>query len=253
MIHILLIKYGWLLVAAFVSGLVDTIAGGGGLITVPALLLAGLPPAAALGTNKLQACFGSGTAAYRFIRLGQLRWQQIRFGILMTFIGSSLGTITIMLLHPAFLSKIIPILLAGALVYSLLSKKMSAQAASQAKWSPTQFFIIIGIGLGFYDGFFGPGTGSFWTIALVALLGMPLQRAVMHTKVYNFTSNLFSLLWFILGGHLAYTIGLVMAVGQCFGAYLGTYIVYHKGARWIRPVFIIMVLVMLIATAVKYY
>ena len=123
MMHILLIKYGWLLVAAFVSGLVDTIAGGGGLITVPTLLLAGLPPAAALGTNKLQACFGSGTAAYRFIRLGQLRWQQIRFGILMTFIGSSLGTIAIMLLHPAFLSKIIPILLAGALVYSLLSKK----------------------------------------------------------------------------------------------------------------------------------
>ena len=252
MTHVLLIKYALLLVAAFVSGTVDTIAGGGGLITVPALLLAGLPPAAALGTNKLQACFGSGTAAYRFIRLGQLRWQHIRFGILMTFIGASLGTIAILLLHPTFLSKIIPILLAGALIYSLLSKKMCDEA-SPAKWPTSQFFIMMGIGLGFYDGFFGPGTGSFWTIALVALLGMPLQRAVMHTKVYNFTSNLFSLLWFMLGGHLVYTIGLLMAVGQWLGAYLGTHIVYHKGAQWIRPIFITMVTIMLIATAVKYY
>jgi len=253
MIHITPITILIAASTAFVSGFIDTIAGGGGLITVPVLLLLGLPPQDALATNKLQACFGSGSAAYQFIKLGKLRWRDIATGVIYSAIGAGIGTIAVMLTNPGFLGRLIPVLMAIVLVYVLLAKRIRQESSAQPHCSARHFFLIAGLCLGFYDGFFGPGTGSFWTVALVAIMGMSLRHAVMHTKIYNFASNIVSLAVFLFGGHIHYLLGMIMAAGQWTGAWLATRVVFYKGAHWIRPIFIAMATVMLIITIRKYY
>lgn len=235
-----------LVVVAWVAGTIDTIAGGGGLITVPAFIAAGLSPAMTLGTNKLQACFGSGMATRQFMRFGNMRWTDVWPGMVCCLVGASLGTLGVLLIHPTFLKKVIPILLIVVLVYSLLSKRLRHAHDYPARLSKGWFFVIFGLLLGAYDGFFGPGTGSFWVIALVFFLGFNLQKATMHAKIYNFVSNVVSLVWFMTGGHVIYSLGLAMAIGQLCGAKLGARLVMRGGVAFIRPLFIVMVVGMVV-------
>lgn len=234
-------------IAAFISAVVDTIAGGGGLITLPVLLLLGLSPQAALGTNKLQAVFGSGTAAYKFFRYGGMTFKELLPGIIYTFIGASVGTVAVIWMNPNHLKKFIPYLLAVALIYMLLAPQKKLEAGQKACIKLGTFLLLSGLILGFYDGFFGPGTGSLWCIAMMFFVGFPLTKATMHTKVYNFTSNLFSLLWFVCAGHYFLWLGLIMGVAQSFGAMIGAHLVMGQGSKIIKPVFIVMVTVMIIA------
>lgn len=236
--------------AAFISAIIDTMAGGGGLITVPALLLIGVPPASALGTNKLQAVFGSGTAAYRFFRYGNMSLKEVAPGVLYTFIGASLGTTAVIYMNPEHLKRVIPFLLIIALVYMILAPQKKLEDGQKAKMPYHRFMLLSGLALGFYDGFFGPGTGSLWCIAMMFFIGFPITKATMHTKVYNFTSNLFSLIVFLFAGHLMIILGLVMGVAQIFGAMIGAHLVMSKGSKLIRPVFILMVSVMIVALLV---
>lgn len=250
MIHITLVHFALAFGAAFLSGLIDTIAGGGGLITVPALMLLGLSPQAALGTNKLQACFGSGTAALQFHRSGKFDKEHLIFGIFMTLIGASLGTVAVMLISADFLKAFIPWLLLAGLIYILLSPQKKLNQTRKAKLSRKHFYLIFGLALGFYDGFFGPGTGSLWAIAFILLMGMNMVSATIHTKMFNFTSNLASLLWFIIGGHVYYILGIVMGVGQMIGAVIGSHLVMTNGQKLIKPLFVTMVTAMIIALLV---
>ncbi|CUU85522.1 inner membrane protein YfcA [Campylobacter hyointestinalis subsp. hyointestinalis] len=168
--------YGLLFFVAFFSGFVDAVAGGGGLITVPALLSVGLPEHIALATNKLQSTFGSFTATVNFSLKGLIDYKELFAGIIFTFIGAVLGTAFVLVIDAKILSYLIPVFLVLIFVYTILSPKIGEEDRS-AKLSPKVFYIAFGLILGFYDGFFGPGTGSFWMFAMVALLGIHMKKS----------------------------------------------------------------------------
>ncbi len=226
--------------ASLFGGFVDSIAGGGGIITVPVLMSSGMPPHIALATNKLQGSFGSFTASLNYIHKGLVDPKELISGILFTFLGASLGGISILSLEAGFLNKIIPLMLIGIFLYTLFSPKMG-EVDSASKLKPLVFYFIFGLLLGFYDGFFGPGTGSFWTIAFIALMGLNLKSATAKTKVMNFTSNIASLIIFIIGGQVLWTVGILMAVGQIAGAYLGSNLVVKKEIKFIKIFFLVVV------------
>jgi uncharacterized membrane protein YfcA len=226
------------------AGLVDAIAGGGGLITVPALLSVGLSPQLALGTNKLQSTFGSVSAAWHYREAGLVTFRECRVGIVATLIGAVLGAVSVQWLNPDVLRWLIPWLLAGVIVYTVLRPK-AGEVESAPRFASTGVFIGLGLALGFYDGFLGPGTGSFWTLALISLSGHHFLRATATTKVMNATSNLASLVVFIFGGHVAWLMGLVMGAGQLVGGRLGARLAVRGGARFVRPVFLTVVVLLL--------
>lgn len=225
--------------AALVAGFIDAIAGGGGLITIPALLSAGLPPAMALGTNKLQACGGSFSASLYFVRKKAVDLKQIWLLILLTFIGAALGTIVVQMIDINFLRIALPFLVMIIGLYFLFSPTISDEDQKQRISYPL-FAFTAALGIGFYDGLFGPATGSFLTLAFVLLLGFNLTKGVAHAKVLNFTSNFASLIFFLLGGAVIWKIGLIMLVGQFIGGTLGARMVVTKGKRIIRPLIVTM-------------
>ncbi len=233
-----------LFAAAFVAGLIDSIAGGGGLITVPVLLGIGLPPQVALGTNKLQASFGSGSAMLHFIRSGAVKFSDCWQGIAWTALGSGTGFMAVQLLDPALLRRIIPWLLAGIAIYTLATPKLGIEDR-HARLSPSSFYLIFGVTIGFYDGFLGPGTGSFWFMAFILLMGHSMMRATATTKVMNFTSNVVALFFFLIAGQVHFLEGIIMGIGQFMGARIGAKLVITKGVGLIRPIFITMVLALL--------
>jgi uncharacterized membrane protein YfcA len=237
MIELDLLSYGILFGAALMAGFVDSIAGGGGIITVPALLAVGIPPHVALATNKLQSSFGSFTASLNYTKKGLVDPKKMVLGIFYTFIGAVLGTTLILFLDASLLAQLIPFMLILVFIYTLFSKKVTDQDRHSLLSTP-HFYLIFGILIGFYDGFFGPGTGAFWTIAFVAVAGYNLKKATAHTKIMNFTSNIVSLGVFIIGGHIFWIAGILMGFGQIFGAYLGSSLVVKKEVKFIRIFFL---------------
>ena len=232
-----------LLLVGFAAGFVDSIAGGGGLITVPALLAAGLSPAQALATNKLQSSSGAFSASYYFVRQGMVKLRDLRLAILMTFAGSAIGTLLVQKIDASVLEQLIPFMMIAIAGYFLFSPSVSGEGRQQ-KVTMVTFALTAATAIGFYDGFFGPGTGSFFAIAFVSLMGFSLTRATAHTKVLNFTSNIASLLFFILGGAVVWQVGLVMIVGQITGARLGSRMVMSRGQKFIRPMIVVISLIM---------
>jgi uncharacterized membrane protein YfcA len=229
--------YPLLLLTGFAAGFVDSIAGGGGLMTLPVLLNIGLPPQMALGTNKLQATFGSGTATWQYGKAGLIDFRACWTGVIATLVGATAGTLLVSLLSPDLLRQSIPWLLIGIALYVLFQPTLGERDL-QGRMKPLWFHLIFGLGIGFYDGFFGPGTGTFWAMAYMLFLGFNMTRATAHTKVMNFTSNAASLAVFLVGGHVHVAAGICMGVGQVLGARLGSRVVIRKGTRLIRPIFI---------------
>ncbi len=228
---------------AMLAGFIDSIAGGGGLLTVPALLAVGLPPASALATNKLQSTGGSFSASLYFIRERMVDLKQQKFAITCAFIGSALGTLSVMHIQADFLKLLLPILTISVGLYFLLSPTIG-ENDRKSRLTIIQFALLPALAIGFYDGFFGPGAGSFYALAYITLAGFNLTKATAHTKVLNFTSNLAGLIFFIVGGEVVWSIGLVMLVGQFIGARLGAKMVIAKGRKLIRPMLIIVSTVM---------
>ena len=233
-------QFALLFAAAFFSGFVDAICGGGGMITIPALLAVGVAPHAALATNKFQASFGSFTAAANFAFKGYIDFGEIFIGIVFTFIGAILGAIAVLLVDAKFLNYLIPFLLIAIFIYTIFSPNLG-DGGAQPKMNERAFYIIFGLAIGFYDGFFGPGTGSFWTFALAGILGLYMKKAVAHTKVFNFTSNIVSLIVFIIGGQILWFVGAVMAVGQVLGGYVGSNMVIKKEVKFVRKILLVVV------------
>jgi uncharacterized membrane protein YfcA len=235
--------YLLLVVAGFAGGFIDAVAGGGGLITVPALLAAGIPPQVALGTNKLQSSFGTTMAVCRYARAGLMSTPGLKLAVVLSFIASMGGAYAVSVLSKDLLEKLIPWLLATVAVYTALNRKFGVKTGEQ-RMSPAVFAILFGVALGFYDGFFGPGTGSFWTLAVVALLGLELKGATGYTKAANLASNLGSLCIFLPNGSVHFAAAAAMIAGQLIGARMGSGMVIRKGAGFIRPVFLTVVFAM---------
>lgn len=222
---------------ALVTGFIDAIAGGGGLIMVPALLFAGVPPINALATNKLQSVFGTAVAMRNFARASLVDWRGNRLTIMLVFIGAVGGVLLVQAIGGKALGLIIPILLVIAALYILLSPRMTDEDAQQ-RLSPVGF-APVGGAIGFYDGFFGPGTGTFMTTALVGLRGHGLTRATALTKAFNFTSNVASVLVFAIGGQMLWLLGLCMAAGAMAGGWIGSHTAMRFGAQVIRPLLVV--------------
>ena len=233
-------QFAVLFAAAFFGGFIDSIAGGGGLISLPALLAVGVPPHVAIATNRFQGSFGSFTAALNFIRKGYVDAAEILRGVIFTFIGGLVGAYVLLLIDAKFLNYLIPILLLALFFFMIFSPNLG-EAPAKPKMSKKSFYAIFGLVLGFYDGFFGPGAGSFWTFAMVALIGLNMKKAVAHTKILNFTSNIVSLAVFIAGGQILWAVGLLMGAGQVLGAYFGSNMVMKKDVKFVRIVFLAVV------------
>ena len=236
----------WQLVVLFASGLaagfVDSIAGGGGLISLPVLLSFGVDPKRALGTSKLQSTFGAGSAAWHYARAGVVDLKDCRRGFAVTFLAAIGGTLAVQQLDPSFLRRFIPVLLGAVALYTLLKPQLGAEDI-RPRLGRAGFDVIFGVVLGFYDGFFGPGTGTFWAMAFVLGAGFNLTKATGHTKVMNFASNISSLLFFLAAGQAVFSAGLAMGFGQLLGARIGSRMVVRRGTKFIRPIFISVVLV----------
>ena len=227
--------------AGFAAGFVDSIAGGGGLITVPVLMNLGYGPQYALGTNKLQASFGSGSATWHYAQAGTVDLKDCVRGFLFSLVGAAAGAWSVQQLDPSFLKRAIPVLLIAVAIYTIFKPDLGARETAP-KMKRGWFELIFGLGMGFYDGFFGPGTGTFWAMACVLGLGFNLTRATGYTKVMNFASNLSSLAVFLLAGKVYFAAGLTMGIGQLLGARLGSRMVIARGTKFIRPIFLFVVL-----------
>jgi uncharacterized membrane protein YfcA len=226
-----------------VAGFVDSIAGGGGLITLPVLLSLGLDPQHALGTNKLQGTCGSGSASWHFARAKAVKLKECVRGFIFSLVGSAVGALVVQHVDPSFLRRAIPLLLIGVALYTLLKPTLGEQDI-HPRMPRFWFDLLFGLGLGFYDGFFGPGTGTFWAMAFVLALGFNLMRATACTKVMNFASNLGSLAFFIAGRNVLFLPGIAMGFGQLLGAQIGSHMVVTRGTRFIRPIFLSVVLLL---------
>ena len=226
--------------AGFFAGLVDAIAGGGGIISLPVLLSVGIPPHLALGTNKLQGSFGTMTSTLNYRRSGLVKIRETVQGICFTALGALAGTVTIQHISADFLGQVIPVLLLAVFLYTLFSPDMGEKDGI-ARMPEGVFYAAAGMGLGFYDGFFGPGAGSFWMIAFVFFCRMNLKKATAHTKIMNFTSNIISLLAFVAGRNVLFAAGLVMGHGQMVGAFLGSHLVVIRQVKFVRVCFLTVV------------
>ena len=232
-----------LFLVAAVAGWVDVIAGGGGLLTIPLLIMIGLPPAVAIATNKLQGSVGTLIAGIYFVRKGAVNLSRMKFSICMTFVGSVLGSWLVLQIDAKILLWFLPVLLIATGLYFLFSPTISDIQRKQ-KIPLLVFAIVIAPLLGFYDGFFGPGTGSFMALSFVIFGGYGLSKATANAKILNFTSNVSALGYFILYGDIAWLAGVAMVGGQLFGAVVGAKMVLKKGATLIKPVVVIVCFLM---------
>ena len=224
-----------LCLAAVAAGFVDAIAGGGGLITVPALLAAGVPPVAAIATNKVQASFGTASATWSYWRAGRIDF--LKWPLAATLVGAGLGAFAVTVVDTRWLMVLLPVLLIAIALYFLFGPKASDEDV-HARLTPLAYSAVAG-GIGFYDGFFGPGTGSFFALSLVTLMGMGLTRATAHTKALNLMSNVISVVVLAAGGHVLWLLGGCMAVGQVIGGRLGAHSAMRFGPRLIRPLLVV--------------
>jgi cupin 2 domain-containing protein len=235
--YILLI---FLITMGFLSGFIDSISGGGGLVSVPALTLTGMPMVSVLGTNKLQSSIGTSIAVFKYYQHGLLNLRTIYRGLLFGLIGSVCGAISVNLISNHFMVVLIPFVMLGVYVFNLFNKKIGIHPGIKRLSEPV-FFSIFGFILGFYDSFFGPGTGNFWLISIVFFLGYTFIEAAGYAKMFNLKSNVFSLIIFLYFGKVNFIYGFTMATGQIAGNYCGAHMVILRGSKVVRPLFMAVV------------
>ncbi|MFT5116682.1 MAG: putative membrane protein YfcA [Kiritimatiellia bacterium] len=223
---------------ALIAGVIDTLAGGGGLIVLPTLLILQIPPLQALATNKLQGSFGTFTASLTLLHKKALHWKSIRIAFVASLIGSAIGTIAVHFIDTSLLEWLIPIVLISIAGYFLMAKN-NPHTKNKTPTSQRRYLLGIVPCIGFYDGFLGPGTGSFFTVAHVVLMKQTIIEATVNAKLLNFSSNIASLLLFIASGQVLWIIGGVMIAGQIIGASIGSRLILAKGAIIIRPLIVI--------------
>lgn len=237
-------QVGLLVLVALAAGVVDAIGGGGGLLTVPVLLAMGLPPQMALGTNKGQSVFGSTAALVSFARAGLVSWKRARWTVPLGFAGSLLGATVLLRVSPLVLRPIVLglLLLAGALL--VLLRPVEGTATVNPRGETLAGALALGVGA--YDGFFGPGTGTFLVVGFAALLALPLRRASAEAKAVNAASNLAAALLFSARGVVLWRLALPMALGQLVGGWIGAHLTVRGGDRLVRVVVLAVVLALVL-------
>ncbi|MGM9985952.1 MAG: sulfite exporter TauE/SafE family protein [Bacillaceae bacterium] len=223
----------------FIAAFVDAIAGGGGLISVPALLFTGMPPQLALGTNKLGSTMGSFVSSMTYLRSSHADKKLLKKLIPFTVVGAIIGVFVLRLIPPDKLKPLIIFLLIGITVYTLV-KKRAKDGDGHVVLTTGKFLFLITMAcvIGFYDGFFGPGTGSFLIFSFT-LVGMTFLQAGANAKILNFTSNLVSAITFVGLGMVDYKLGIAMGIGMIPGAYIGSHFAIKQGSRLVKPMFIV--------------
>jgi uncharacterized membrane protein YfcA len=227
-----------LAVAALAAGFIDSIAGGGGLITIPALLLSGLTPVEALGTNKLQGLFGSGSATITYAGKGHVDLRAQLPSALLSLAGGALGAFLATVLPGDLMRAVLPLILVAIAIFFAIKPNMDDVDRAH-RLSPFLFSLLIVPIIGFYDGVFGPGTGSFFMLAFVTLAGYGVLKATAHTKLLNFASNIGSFAVFFFAGAIVWKIGLIMGAAQFIGARLGASLAIRSGSKLIKPLLIL--------------
>ncbi|MFZ1963862.1 MAG: TSUP family transporter [Roseiarcus sp.] len=222
----------------FAAGFVDAIAGGGGLITLPALALAGLDPVAAVATNKLGGVFGSGSATLAFARAGEIDLATMSESALAALVGGAAGALALPYAPRQALGAALPFVLVAVALYFALAPEMGPKLG-KARLGPRVTALTLAPAIGFYDGVFGPGAGSFYMIGFFALAGFGLIGAIAAARIANFGSNAGSLAVYALGGHIALAPGLAMGLGAFLGARLGAHSALRAGARLARPLIVV--------------
>lgn len=239
-----------LFLVAILAGFLDTLAGGGGLITMPALMISGVPPLAALGTNKLQGSVGTATSTFMMLKHGRIKWHEVKVIMLFSFIGSALGSIAVQFINTDTLSYAIPIALLFIAIYFIISP-MPSHIDTTPRLSKKMYQYSVVPLIGGYDGMFGPGTGSFFSLAGVSLRGHSLVNATAFAKSLNFSSNIASLIIFMFAGQVVLLFGIVMMFGQAIGAWLGSHYLFKINPTYLRLLVVLMSVSMLIKYAVS--
>ncbi|NBX54798.1 MAG: sulfite exporter TauE/SafE family protein [Betaproteobacteria bacterium] len=237
--------------ASALAGFIDAMVGGGGLVLVPALF-ATYPlahPATLLGNNKSASVWGTTWSCWQYSRRIELHWTSLWPGAVAAWVGAWLGAYAVTQLDPAFLRRALPVVLLLILAYTLARKDMGrSQMPRWAGRAEALAFAWLGLGLGFYDGFFGPGTGSFWVFALVRVLGYDFLTASAHAKVLNTASNLAALVLLSLKGHVWWHMAFYLAAANVLGSWLGTRMALRHGAGFVRWVFVLVVSALIVKT-----
>jgi uncharacterized membrane protein YfcA len=238
--------------ASALAGFVDSIVGGGGLILLPALFAAypTATPATLLGTNKSASVWGTAFATWQYSRRIQVRWPTLLPAAAITMLASFAGAWWVTLVSPESLRRLLPVVLVAVLIYTLIRKDMGREHAprfhGRAELLATA---AIGLTIGFYDGFFGPGTGSFFVFALVRWLGYDFLNASVAAKLFNLASNIAALVLFTYKGHVWWHMALPMALANVAGSLLGTRMALQHGAGFVRGMFIVVVTALICKTS----
>ncbi len=228
-----------LCVAGFTAAAVDSIAGGGGLISLPALMAVGVPPHAALGTNKFASTCASFTSTVTFARSKKIYMPLIKYLIPCTLVGSAIGVKTALRIDPGFLQMLILILIFAVAIYTIVKKDLGAEDKFEGLTRRNiTYGCMFAFALGFYDGFFGPGTGSFLIFLFISVFRFDFTVSAGNGKILNFTSNITSLILFAINGQIMLAAGIPMALSMIIGARIGTKIAIKNGAKIIKPIFI---------------
>lgn len=240
-----------LALAAFFAGFVDSIVGGGGLIQVPALFsfMPGTAPATLLGTNKMAGIWGTTVAATRYMKTVSLRWSMVAPAAFMAFAFSFAGAFLVTHIPPTYLRKALPFILVAVAIYTFKKKEFGADNKPAFSGSKeTYMAMLVGAGIGFYDGFFGPGTGSFFMFLFVRIFGYDFLRASAAAKVLNVACNTAALIWFGYSGHVLWMLGLTMAICGVGGSILGSHLAIKYGTSFVRKMFLGVVVALICKT-----
>ncbi|GAB6561391.1 MULTISPECIES: TSUP family transporter [Bacillus] len=243
---ILLIAFGFL--AAFI----DSVVGGGGLISLPALMFVGLPPASAIATNKLAATMGTFTSAIYFIRSGKVDFKIVGKLIPLTIIGAVSGALVVKFIPPDILRPLVLVMLVFIAIY-IIAKKDWGSVSTYKKMTKgkTLIFFFVILMIGFYDGFFGPGTGSFLIFAFL-LIGLDFIQAAASGKLLNFVSNIVSLITFLFLDVIHFEYGIIMGLSMIFGAYFGSKFAVQKGVGYVRTLFLLVTILLIGKNVLEY-
>lgn len=236
---------GLLIGAGFIAAFIDSVVGGGGLISLPAIMMTGVSPVVALGTNKMASVMGAVTSFIAFVRSGKVDFRIIKYLFPISFLGSVCGVYTVQLIPPDFLKPMVIVMLICVTVYSLLKKNWGKQSTySGLNKRKLILAAVVTFAMGFYDGFFGPGTGSFMLFGFLCI-GFDFIGAAANARALNFASNIAAALFFSYLGYVNYYYAIPMGIGMIMGAVLGTKMALSKGAGYVRPLFIFMTTILI--------
>lgn len=240
-----ILDYLFICLAGFIAAAVDSIAGGGGLISLPAIMAVGVPPHLALGTNKFASTCASFTSTLTFAKSKKIYMPLIKYLIPCTLVGAAIGVYTALRINPAVLQVMILVLIFAVAIYTIIKKDFGSEDKFKGLTKLNIFYgCLFAFTLGFYDGFFGPGTGSFLIFLFISVFGFDFTISAGNAKILNFVSNITSLVLFAFSGNIRYWVGIPMAIFMILGARVGTKIAIKNGAKVIKPIFVTIALVL---------